>query len=229
MDYFSTLPKSKPIYGGSDYFSLLPPDLLRQTALSLSPEDIFKLSLDPTFKNILNNKFWQDKLEADFQYFSKCLPGIGLWQIEEKAYNKYLYKYYLCLKNDPDNYMYKRNYGLNWYNIYKTEYDELLESMDFPPILQLEIAVRNKLIEERGPNWPQVYFVDSIEEIKNPKDYDMCVIDGKEYIVRDNVVTYIYNMGRNFDLFQPLFERLNYNNKNYSDRKQAIRQIYLLE
>lgn len=41
-----------------DYLQTLPPDLLRQTALSLPPKDIFNLSLDPNFNYLLTDKFW---------------------------------------------------------------------------------------------------------------------------------------------------------------------------
>lgn len=49
-----------------DYLQTLPKDVLRQTALSLPPEDVVELIEDKDLDNILNENFWKDKLQLDF-------------------------------------------------------------------------------------------------------------------------------------------------------------------
>jgi hypothetical protein len=49
-----------------DYLSTLPPDLLRETASSLPPDDVIKLIADPDLNKILNDQFWKNKIKSDF-------------------------------------------------------------------------------------------------------------------------------------------------------------------
>lgn len=69
-----------------DYFQTLPSDLLRQTALSLPPETIFKLSVDPRFDNIFTDEFWKEKLVIDFKqnYSSPPIKNSYLYTLINK-------------------------------------------------------------------------------------------------------------------------------------------------
>jgi hypothetical protein len=79
-----------------DYFSHLPPDVFRETALKLSSKDVFELSFDPKFNSILDNNFWKRKLEIDSEYFKYFL---GLKPVlQEPYYNIYLYSYFRFLQ-----------------------------------------------------------------------------------------------------------------------------------
>lgn len=216
-----------------DYFQTLPADLLRQTALSLPPSDIINLSLDSKFNYLLTDKFWEKKFELDLEYFNKCLPYLSLLQIQEKPYNEYLYLYYRCLGTNPINREYKITnlltsriiYAESKYNLYgKPIYPDM-----FPLSLKLEIEVRNKLIKERGENWPQIYFANSIKEINNSKDYDMVINEEElKYIILDGKLEF-FSSKNNFELFQPLFDKFKYSKNNWVYRKQAITQIYLID
>lgn len=226
------LPKIYLIYK-MDYFSLLPTDLLRQTALYSSSEEVFKLSLDPTFNKIFTDKFWTERLEMDKEYFAKYLPSLNILQIKEKPYNEWLYLYYRCLEKDLDSSSYKVDNLLTWNIIYSGRkvnlHEKPINFNYFPSALKLEIAVRNKLTEERGKDWPQVYFVNSMDKIKDPKIYDMFVNKNDEkYVIFGNWFEFISGSD-NFILFQPLFDKLNYISKIYSNRELAIKQIYLIK
>jgi hypothetical protein len=49
-----------------DYLQTLPPDVLRQTAMSLPAEDVIKLIDDENLNKILNSNFWLEKYRLDY-------------------------------------------------------------------------------------------------------------------------------------------------------------------
>lgn len=72
-----------------NYLESLPSDLLRQTALSLPPETIFKLSRDPKFDRVFTDDFWKEKLKIDFDqdYSSPPIKNSYLYTLENKINN----------------------------------------------------------------------------------------------------------------------------------------------
>lgn len=81
-----------------DYLQTLPPDVLRQTALKLSPKDVIKLMLDSNTNKALNNKFWQEKHDNDFEEFGYNTP------LQENIRNHYILDLITEIENEENRY-----------------------------------------------------------------------------------------------------------------------------
>lgn len=193
-----------------NYFQTLPPDLIRQTALYSSPEEIFKLSFESEFKDNFTDKFWEDKLQIDNLYFEDSFNTNYdlLLQIKETPYNEYLYIYYRILENII-------------FNTYK-EVNRI--SKDLISFLNEANAdkIKDKLIEERSKDkrqWPKIS-----DELISPNDFDM-ITRRIPVIYINGLPDSIYYLRKKSQYLEPLFKRLGYIDDK--SRDFAIHQIYL--
>lgn len=218
-----------------DYLETLPPDVLRQTALSMDPADVFELSLDPKFKKILNEKFWEDKLKINkFQPRDPDIITQFEYIIEEPFYNQYLYKYYRFLQerifyNNLENihnkiaeFPYERN-SID-------ELKEMKQALDLSLNLsEFAERIKERLIQVRGKTWPRLY-----NEMNRPnvfRQYDGFV-DGEKLFIKVGDKLRLINLDTtkfNKVKLRSLFENFGVNYSNLTGYLiAAVNQIYLL-
>lgn len=213
-----------------DYFQTLPPDILRQTALKMKSPDIINLSFDPKFENILNEKFWEEKLKID-KYYKYQFAYI----IEEKPYNEYLYKYYRYLQNEIHyNNLNNIKDKLTFYEINTLqELKQIKETLD-RSIFMAELAgrIKDRLREVRGPMWPKLYTKEN--RPTTLKQYEASVGDNILHIKIGNKLFKIelpidINTKQGANKLKDLFAYFGVKENNPELVNAMLRQIYLLD
>lgn len=218
-----------------DYLQTLPPDLLRQTALSLSPQDIINLSFDPKFNHLLTDRFWQEKLKVDSEYFEDEFGDNYdlLLQIRERSYHEYLYIYYRILEKIIQiNYQRLHKIFMS-FNSFVVDIGSTRIIIDETiPLIPLKDKIKDKLIEGRDrDHWPKIYYQETRQTQggRGAKEFDMIINDrGIHFIIIHNQFESIWHLAkRNFDGLGSLFANFEYQENDINKRKWAINQIYL--
>lgn len=157
-----------------NYLQTLPPDVLRQTALSLSGKDVIKLLEDKDLNEILNNNFWEEKIKIDFSKYK------GMKMVEDIR-NEYIKQYIYQTHNkevDMNNKLYEM----------KDDFEDLVRDGEYDNIIKFADKIKSlakrgkdykndveeaknilyKLREKQGSNWPRYYE----SKPENPNEFD---------------------------------------------------------
>lgn len=220
-----------------DYLESLPPDVLRQTALSMDPADVFELSLDPKFEKILNENFWKEKLKINkFEPRDPDIINIYDYELQEPAYNEFLYKYYRFLQENAKvniQYFYDIISPLPQDRNNLEELERMKRDLDISiNILKFADKVKERLIKIRPKSWPKLYT--EMNMPGKPRLYD--AIDKDKYLsVKAGPLKYIkvYKSNPSTKIIKEILENkeidiIERKNRFYGHYKAILNQLYLI-
>lgn len=212
-----------------NYLQTLPPDLLRQTALNLPPEDVVNLILDKDLNKVLNDKFWEDKYNDDFRSLKKQSKDI----LNENIRNKYILKLLRKIDNEKTD---LSNTLYDWRN----EVGDLARENNWREILDFadklrDIGEKLKVVTENEEKYKEILYQLRLQQFGFwPKYYEDKPNNPNEFDIA-GIVVQIWYKGRWHELsnkyIDRLLSKLSINRKELSenDRSGLIYQIYLTE